>query len=206
MEKRIVKNYGGFGVCKLCGVTFKKRSNVQKFCHNHKDQTAPYRKLFQKEIKDKSYKHRAFRVSSKRLRRLKHLGSYKLKKGCQFCGYNKCSSALEFDHIERNKKEFTIGKKFGTVSLKVLFSEIRKCRVLCANCHAEITRKTVYNETRIKYNPLTHKYNTIYGNKVRNGELPSNARIVFTNGMSRDISMKSLQDKHKWAVENWVNI
>ena len=34
-------------------------------------------------------------------------------------------------------------------------------------------------------------------------DLPTNSRIVFCNGMTRDLSMPSIQAKHKWASEYW---
>jgi hypothetical protein len=36
-------------------------------------------------------------------------------------------------------------------------------------------------------------------------DIPKNARIVFCNGMRRDLSMPSIQAKHKWASEYWNN-
>lgn len=43
---------------------------------------------------------------------------------------------LDFHHKDKSEKEFTIGKmKKG--SLELLENEIKKCAVLCANCHRE---------------------------------------------------------------------
>lgn len=36
-------------------------------------------------------------------------------------------------------------------------------------------------------------------------DLPTNSRIVFCNGMTRDLSMPSIQARHKWASEYWNN-
>jgi len=43
---------------------------------------------------------------------------------------------LDFDHKDPNKKSFTIGSvaRKGW-SLEVLYKEIDKCDVVCANCH-----------------------------------------------------------------------
>ena len=55
--------------------------------------------------------------------------------GCAFCGYKTNAVALHFDHIDRQKKS-------GIISLMVngsrqrLKNEMKKCQVLCANCHA----------------------------------------------------------------------
>lgn len=60
--------------------------------------------------------------------------SYKHAKGCQFCGYNKCVSALDFHHIGEGK-EFDVSQ---CSSLEKIKEEIKKCVVLCRNCHAEL--------------------------------------------------------------------
>jgi 5-methylcytosine-specific restriction endonuclease McrA len=59
---------------------------------------------------------------------------------CQYCGYNKSISALEFHHLDPSEKDFHIGngnlKKWETVKL-----ELDKCILLCANCHREVHDK-----------------------------------------------------------------
>lgn len=54
---------------------------------------------------------------------------------CVKCGYNKCSAALEFHHLDPKIKDFTIGQTFR--SFDKLLEEAKKCAILCANCHAE---------------------------------------------------------------------
>lgn len=61
--------------------------------------------------------------------------AYQLAKGCMDCGYNKHPAALEFDHRPGEKKLFNIGEQMGNRSRKVLWEEIAKCDVVCANCH-----------------------------------------------------------------------
>lgn len=60
--------------------------------------------------------------------------------GCELCGYKKSYLALQFDHIVPADKFLEISKMYG-YSRKKLKSEIRKTRVLCANCHAIHTGK-----------------------------------------------------------------
>ncbi|MGC2234561.1 MAG: hypothetical protein WA584_00180 [Pyrinomonadaceae bacterium] len=61
---------------------------------------------------------------------------YKKTLECVRCGENH-SATLTF-HKDRSDKSFEIGNaiRFG-VSLKRLIAEIKKCEVLCANCHAK---------------------------------------------------------------------
>ena len=61
---------------------------------------------------------------------------YQLEKGCVDCGYKGHPAALEFDHIPGTEKKFNIGEKIGTYSREILWEEIDKCDVVCANCHA----------------------------------------------------------------------
>ena len=58
---------------------------------------------------------------------------------CQICGYNKCTAALEFHHIDPSGKEFTFATAMkNPSSWDKLAAELRKCVLLCANCHREV--------------------------------------------------------------------
>lgn len=60
-------------------------------------------------------------------------------KECQICNYNKCPEALEFHHLDPNKKEFGLGSIMATpVSWEKIVLEMMKCILLCANCHREV--------------------------------------------------------------------
>lgn len=55
---------------------------------------------------------------------------------------NRCQEShpatLQFHHIDPNIKEFSINEAFKqSRSRKVILDEIRKCEILCANCHAK---------------------------------------------------------------------
>ncbi len=54
---------------------------------------------------------------------------------CSNCGYNKHYSALEFHHIDPNKKEIEPAKATSFLRIK---DELDKCILLCANCHREV--------------------------------------------------------------------
>lgn len=66
----------------------------------------------------------------------------KVSTGCEECGYNAHPAALDFDHIDRSTKSFDVSQYVGAKSDEAIMAEIRKCRVLCANCHRI---KTVIN-------------------------------------------------------------
>tara|TARA_X000001382_G_scaffold82840_2_gene58537 strand:+ start:1387 stop:1839 length:453 start_codon:yes stop_codon:yes gene_type:complete len=69
----------------------------------------------------------------------KYIKRVKLYLGCAICGYKKSSDALQFDHINIHNKTQDISR-MSPYSFKTLKNEMRKCRVLCANCHAEHTQ------------------------------------------------------------------
>lgn len=58
---------------------------------------------------------------------------------CQICDYNKCYSALELHHINPNEKDFSFGSIMARPrKINLLVDELKKCILLCANCHREI--------------------------------------------------------------------
>ena len=61
---------------------------------------------------------------------------FKLERGCADCGYAAHPAALEFDHRLGEVKLFNVMEKVGSYSMEAIWSEIAKCDVVCANCHA----------------------------------------------------------------------
>lgn len=57
---------------------------------------------------------------------------------CTKCGYDKCGAALEFHHINPDEKDETIARMISNhYQLDTIYTEIKKCIVLCSNCHHE---------------------------------------------------------------------
>ena len=50
----------------------------------------------------------------------------------------KVTENLQFDHIDRTKKSFCIGKNLGS-NLEKLIEEANKCQLLCEKCHQHKT-------------------------------------------------------------------
>ena len=70
----------------------------------------------------------------KKLRKM----AIKYKDGkCMLCGYNKCIAALEFNHIDGIKKDFSLSIKGLTRSWEKTKQELDKCVLLCCRCHRE---------------------------------------------------------------------
>lgn len=58
---------------------------------------------------------------------------------CVKCGYNKsCPRAYHFHHRNPLEKEFDVSNRGRNKSFDKLKTEIDKCDLLCANCHAEV--------------------------------------------------------------------
>lgn len=56
---------------------------------------------------------------------------------CQRCGYDRCKDSLEFHHLVSDEKSFGISAKGYTRSWAAIEEELKKCIMLCANCHRE---------------------------------------------------------------------
>lgn len=74
----------------------------------------------------------------KQLTRTDFLAKIKEHQGgkCIRCGYNTCIKALEFHHLDPSKKDFTISNDH--FRLRDTVEEVKKCVLLCANCHREL--------------------------------------------------------------------
>lgn len=59
---------------------------------------------------------------------------------CTLCGYKKCNRNLVLHHLDPEVKEFTFAKAIysKSCSLEDLEEELKKCKLVCSNCHAEI--------------------------------------------------------------------
>lgn len=74
----------------------------------------------------------------KQLTRSEFLNVIRKQKGskCQRCGYDTYLGALDFHHIDPTIKEFTVGNR--DFKLEECVEEIKKCVMICANCHREL--------------------------------------------------------------------
>ena len=89
-------------------------------------------------------------AKARRTRRKYWLTKYKLAKGCLRCGYNEYAGSLDFDHIDTETKVRPVSRMtLGTI--KNLILEVRKCVILCKNCHqvkTELNREYMKKEHR----------------------------------------------------------
>lgn len=103
------------------------------------------RKAYHKKYMKKWYaenKEKVFKTNRQTKLRIKErLDKYKLEKGCIQCGYNKCSEALDFDHIGNNKTDCVSNMMRHGLAWSTILAEIDKCELVCSNCHRERTVK-----------------------------------------------------------------
>ena len=101
--------------------------------------------------KDKEKRKQA--VKRHRLKVRKITDDYKMERGCKVCGYNKHPAALHFHHRRSEEKLFEVSQWRSRVyALDTLLTEMNKCDVICANCHAELHSSIKKNETHIEQN------------------------------------------------------
>jgi hypothetical protein len=88
--------------------------------------------------RDTNFHHQSYLCQQERGRENKLRLIAMLGGRCVECGYNRNYSALEFHHIEPAKKEFQLDmRSLSNMKWAVIVNEVNKCRLLCANCHAE---------------------------------------------------------------------
>jgi hypothetical protein len=102
-------------ICPICGQKFAKvYSNRTTYCSDNCASIA--RKI--------QYSKTPTRLA--RAEAVVYLGSK-----CIVCNYNRCTAALHIHHVDPTQKDKDASKKY-------LASELDKCILLCANCHAEV--------------------------------------------------------------------
>lgn len=88
--------------------------------------------------KDLGYINKRLRVSEKKRRAEYKQKAVSILGGiCKVCGYSKCIASLQFHHIDRDDKDATV-KDLMCGSWEKIEREIKKCILVCANCHFEI--------------------------------------------------------------------
>lgn len=85
----------------------------------------------------------------RRLRVRKQVFEYLLDHPCVECG-ERDIIVLEFDHRTQTTKRFDVMSATHGHSWKTILEEIKKCDVVCANCHKRRTAKMMNWETRLE--------------------------------------------------------
>lgn len=109
--------------CKIC-YTEKRKLTYKKHYHKYGDM-----------YRQRAIKRKLVVKSDLRLKMLEFLDG----KNCVICGMGDIR-VLEFDHINPSNKSFSIARGLSNLyKWDNIIEEIKKCRILCANCHKIVT-------------------------------------------------------------------
>lgn len=75
---------------------------------------------------------------------------YKLQRGCQRCGYKVCAAALDFHHKNPKIKKTSLNQAHWSPTSKKVRIELKKCILLCKNCHYEIHNGIPFNANALE--------------------------------------------------------
>lgn len=74
----------------------------------------------------------------RRRRRVKQILVEEAGGCCRLCGYDGSVAGLHFHHLDPREKQFGVAEGGMARSIARLRVEVRKCILLCSNCHAEV--------------------------------------------------------------------
>ena len=103
----------------------------------------PYKDKTVKQIKQKTYastyyqnnKAKVLATTKASVKKYKEQWrSFKATLSCVKCGQNH-PATLDFHHIDSSTKEASVNKLIKYRAFKRAMEEVKKCVVLCANCH-----------------------------------------------------------------------
>lgn len=72
---------------------------------------------------------------NKRRKKVKDLAVEYFDNKCHDCGKSYPSPVYDFHHLNESNKDFSIGNKGYTRSWDKIKKELKKCIMLCSNCH-----------------------------------------------------------------------
>ena len=97
-----------------------------------------YRLLYRRKWYAKNKESEKEHVRRRKNKIKQWLQNYKLSLKCFKCLENH-PATLEFHHKKSKEKEKTISQMVvDGISIKKILDEIKKCEVLCANCHRKV--------------------------------------------------------------------
>jgi len=143
-------------LCIWCGTSIEEEAHRnRKYCSSSCAYQARYKRTGQRTTPGQRsvyYKQRCLKRGYRNKLRIQtnarnhliklFLAEYKLSKGCKDCDYKKHHAALDFDHV-RGVKLLTVCLAKSITQAK---KEIKKCDVVCSNCHRIRTYKRYHEK------------------------------------------------------------
>jgi len=110
--------------------------------YKDKTQQKEYKIKWNKEYYCKNKQQELERIQKRKQKIKMWFNSYKATLCCSNCD-EKNSVCLEFHHKNIEQKSFAINEALGKkgCSKESILNEIKKCTILCANCHRKIHAK-----------------------------------------------------------------
>lgn len=99
-----------------------------------------------KEYRTKNHSAKCRRVKEGMIE-LKNLAGGK----CSICGYDRCLYALDFHHLDPDKKDKAVCNLLSSKSFKAAAAESKRCVLLCSNCHRELHDGLITLKNGVKY-------------------------------------------------------
>lgn len=130
-------------VCKDCGQS-KPCDWLSSFTQTGKPEYKTRCRNCNNKLQEKRRKNRwtTIRIKQKeRQKRVKQQCIDYLGGSCSKCGYKRSIRALSFHHKKRSEKYRDISKMIVNNGFEKIRTELDKCVLVCANCHAEIEEK-----------------------------------------------------------------
>jgi len=138
---------------------------------------------------------------------------------CQECGYNKNFAALDFHHLDPTKKEHN-WKTLRQCKWEVIVKELKKCVLLCKNCHMEthwpnrtILETSSNDNNKLNLEPFEMKptgicpkcKKNVYGTKYCSVECASFNRRKTSHPRKKTLA-KMLKDMSYCAIGRKYNV
>ena len=115
--------------CIFCQKIFVRKSKVHRYCSERCQRKGWF-------LEDPSRLERCALLFKKKRQQMK-LKAIEYKGGkCEVCGYRKHPCALDFHH--KGKKDSDMTKLIRSNNWKNIKKELKKCSLLCSNCHREL--------------------------------------------------------------------
>lgn len=183
---------------------FHKRSSskdsLQSLCKECSIKLNKYR--YKKKTKEEKQK---VVNSSKRKREelVTIVNNFKKLNRCCFCD-EKHVCCLDYHHLDPNNKEFEIGYLARAKSVNKIIDEIKKCVIVCANCHRKLHADILTLDTLPKYDyssliDALNLYKEKYKRKKKADKKCIDCRVEINKCATRcrQCSYKYLSSLHK---------
>lgn len=108
---------------------------------------------------------------------------------CQKCGYSKTYNALDFHHIDKSEKKYTISNLLrNPKNLSTIIEEIKKCVLLCKNCHCELHAE-IWNISEL--NIITHNLDLLYKQTIEYIKICKSCKKEFVTKLTKQLYCSS---------------